>query len=149
VEIVNDIYELAIIKSDIKMKESIKLKVNFKVKPFEIYEAWLDSLQHSKMTGGQAKCSLKIGDSFTAWNGYITGRNIELKPNQEIIQSWRTSDFNENDEDSNLIIQLKELENGTELTLIHSNIPEGQTQYEQGWVDHYFAPMKSYFDNIE
>ena len=65
---------------------------------------------------------------------------------QKIVQSWRTSEFGENDEDSILTILLQETDNGgTQLTMIHSNIPEGQTQYEKGWVNHYFEPMKGYF----
>ena len=131
------------------MKESLELKVTFNVKPHEIYKAWLDSKQHAKMTGGDAECGKLIGDSFTTWDGYISGKNIDLKPNQEIVQSWRTSQFNENDEDSYLKIQLREIKNGTELILIHSNIPEGQTQYEQGWKEHYFEPMNNYFEDIK
>ncbi|WP_297704479.1 SRPBCC domain-containing protein [uncultured Eudoraea sp.] len=127
------------------MKESFELRHNFKAKPSEIYDAWLDSIQHSEMTGGPAKCSNIIGGKFTAWDGYIEGKNIELKPNKEIIQSWRTSEFGDNDKDSKLIIQLKESENGTELILNHSNIPEGQTQYKKGWLEHYFIPMENYF----
>lgn len=72
---------------------------------------------------------------------------MKLISNQEIVQSWRTSEFTDNDEDSKLIIRFKEIESGTALTLIHSNIPEGQTQYKQGWIDHYFIPMKQYFEN--
>ncbi len=128
------------------MKESLELRHIFKVKPSDIYDAWLDSTQHSKMTGGLAICSHEIGGNFTAWDGYIEGKNIDLKPNKEIIQSWRTSEFDKTDEDSKLIIRLKEIENGTELTLMHNNIPEGQTQYRKGWVEHYFAPMESYFE---
>lgn len=131
------------------MKESLELRHNFRVKPSVIYDAWLNSKQHTKMTGGLAKCSNEIGGNYTAWDGYIEGKNIDLKPNKEIIQSWRTSEFDINDEDSKLIIRLKEIENGTELTLIHNNIPEGQTQYRKGWVDHYFTPMENYFDNLK
>jgi len=131
------------------MKESLELKHNFKVKPSDIYDAWLDSTQHSKMTGGLAKCNNEVGGNFTAWDGYIEGKNIDLKPNKEITQSWRTSEFDKNDEDSKLIIRLKEIENGTELTLIHNNIPEGQTQYRKGWVEHYFTPMENYFQNLK
>lgn len=129
------------------MKEHFELKASFKLKPSLIYHAWLDSEEHSKMTGGEAICSDQVGESFTAWDGYITGTNKSLSPDTEIIQNWRTLEFAEEDEDSELIIQLEETEQGCELTLIHSNIPEGQTQYEQGWVDNYFVPMKSYFEN--
>jgi activator of HSP90 ATPase len=101
------------------------------------------------MTKAPAKCSNEIGGNFTAWDGYIEGKNIDLKPNKEIIQRWRTSEFNKNDEDSKLIIRLKEIENGTELTLTHNNIPEGQTQYKKGWVGHYIEPMENYFDKLK
>jgi activator of HSP90 ATPase len=128
------------------MKESSRLKEIFKVKPEVIYNAWLNSETHTKMTGGEAVCEPKQGSKFSAWDGYIFGKNIELVKNQKIVQSWRTTEFNEADEDSILEIRLNELESGTELTLIHTNIPEGETQYEKGWVEHYFEPMKAFFN---
>ncbi len=128
------------------MTEKFELKEQFNVKPPIIFDAWLNSEEHSRMTGGKAHCGIKVGDKFSAWNGYIQGRNIKLIANKEIVQSWRTSEFAEDDEDSNLIIRLEEDENGTVLNLIHSNIPKGQTQYKQGWIDHYFVPMKIYFE---
>jgi hypothetical protein len=38
------------------------------------------------------------------------------------------------------------VEGGTRITFRHTDIPEGQSaRYEQGWIDHYFRPMKEYF----
>lgn len=129
------------------MKESFEIKKKFKnVSPSEIYEAWLDSAKHTEMTGGGADCSPKVGETFTTWDGYITGKNLSLISNQEIIQSWRTTEFEDEDEDSKLIITLKQVVDGTELRLTHSNIPDGETQYKQGWEDFYFIPMKDYFE---
>ncbi len=131
------------------MKVSFQIKEKFKVRPEVIFEAWLNSKHHSEMTGGNAICSSEIGNTFSTWDGYITGTTISLKKNQEIVQTWRTTEFKENDEDSILTIQLKELKNGTELNLIHTNIPEGQTQYKKGWKEHYFEPMKNYFHSLK
>ena len=39
--------------------------------PDMIYDAWLNSEEHSQMTGGLAKVSAHIGDTFEAWDGYI------------------------------------------------------------------------------
>lgn len=127
------------------MKESFQLKEVFKVKPSAIYQAWLNSELHSQMTGGEAKCSNQVGGLFTAWDGYISGKNEALIENKKIVQSWRTTEFPEDEEDAKLTIILAEIEEGTALTLIHENIPTGQTQYKQGWIDHYFVPMKMYF----
>ena len=128
------------------MKEKLEVKETFNATPSEIYAAWLDSEMHGKMTGGEAVCSHKTGGNFFAWDGYISGENLSLVENRQIIQSWRTSEFDENDEDSLLNVKLNKIEGGTEVIITHSNIPEGQTQYEQGWVDNYFIPMKAYFN---
>lgn len=128
------------------MENQFEIKKEFPVSPSEIYNAWLDSVHHTRMTGGLANMSLKENETFSAWDGYITGQNIKLIKDKEIVQSWRTSDFKENDEDSKLNIKLKATDKGTELLLIHTDIPKGDSNYKQGWEDHYFMPMKKYFE---
>jgi activator of HSP90 ATPase len=127
------------------MKQSFRLEATFNVSPETLYNAWLDSTIHSEMTGGEANCSNVINGVFLAWDGYISGTNKSLIPNKEIVQSWRTTEFLESDNDSELIIQISKTEEGSLLTLIHNNIPEGQSDYEKGWIEHYFNPMKQYF----
>ena len=35
---------------------------------------------------------------------------------------------------------------GTELRMVHSNVPAEQADsYRQGWIDHYWTPLKAYF----
>ncbi len=68
--------------------------------PQEIYDAWLDSLAHSQMTGGEASMSDEVGAEISAWGDYISGRNIELVPGERIVQSWRTDKFADEHEDS-------------------------------------------------
>ena len=117
----------------------------------QIYDAWLDSLAHSEMTGSKANMSNEVGVDVSAWGDYITGRNLELIPGERIVQSWRTAQFVEEHEDSIITVILEEAENGTLLTLVHSNVPDNQKSYEQGgWEQHYFGPMKKYFaDRIQ
>ena len=43
---------------------------------------------------------------ITAWDGYVAGGNLELKPFHRIGQSWRTSEFPEGVPDSRLEIEL-------------------------------------------
>ncbi|OHD12390.1 MAG: hypothetical protein A2086_09990 [Spirochaetes bacterium GWD1_27_9] len=129
------------------MLEKIKVSTTIKtVKSKDIYEAWIDSKKHSDFTGGEAKIDPKIGGKFSAWNGYITGTTLQLDPYNKIVQKWRTSDFSDQSIDSNLEIILKDTCEGVEITLIHTDIPEGQSKdYEQGWKDFYFSPMIEYF----
>ncbi len=123
------------------------LKTTIKATAKEIYATWLSSEGHTNMTGGKATVSDKIGENFTAWDGYISGKNISLESNCKIIQSWRSSQFEESEEDSIIEISLNETRDETELTLIHSNIPESGEHYKKGWDKHYFQPMKLYFSN--
>ena len=114
--------------------------------PQEVYRAWLNSEEHGKMTGGSsATVSDQVGSEFTAWDGYIHGKNLELVPNQRIVQSWRTSEFSQAEPDSKIEITLEPAGKQTRLTLHHTNLPPHGGQYEDGWVESYFEPMKEYF----
>ena len=115
--------------------------------PEEIFHAWLDSEGHSKMTGGVAEASPEVGAEFHAWDGYIQGRNLELEPGRRILQSWRTSNFEASDPDSEIEILLEPTDGGTKVILRHTKLPPHGTQYQQGWIDHYFVPMKQYFSS--
>ena len=123
------------------------LKTIIKASTKEIDLSWLNSKGHTKMTGGEANISDNIGADFTAWDGYITGKNIELQPYHRILQSWRTSQFKEQEEDSQIEVLLDEVKGATELTLVHSNVPESGEHYKNGWENHYFQPMREYFSN--
>lgn len=129
------------------MRKSFQVSVTLPVKPEVIYEAWLNTKKHSVFTGSPAKIDSRVGGKFSAWDGYITGANLELIPNRRIVQSWRTTEFPSGSPDSKIDVTLTETKNGTKLTLKHSNIPAGQEkEYKQGWKDFYFVPMKKYFE---
>ena len=127
------------------MEFTLKTILNATAK--DIYTAWLNSEKHSIMTGGDTITSDKLGDSFSVWDGYIHGKNLILEENKRIVQSWRTSEFEKEEEDSQIEILLSEQDMVTELTLIHSNVPDGGEHYKKGWVEHYFEPMRAHFIN--
>ncbi len=111
----------------------------------EIYKAWLSSDGHTSMTGGEANCSDEVNGEFEAWDGYISGRNLELEQNRRIVQSWRTSQFGESEPDSQIEVTLEAVEGGTRVTLHHTEVPDDCDHYRGGWQDHYFDPMKAHF----
>jgi len=121
------------------------LKTTINASPQMIYKTWLSSEGHTHMTGGAASVSNKIGADFTAWEGYIEGKNLKLEPNKRILQSWRTSEFTADEEDSQIEILLKGVDGQTELTLHHTHVPESGEHYKKGWEIHYFKPMRDYF----
>ncbi|MFQ5945068.1 MAG: SRPBCC domain-containing protein, partial [Anaerolineae bacterium] len=88
-----------------------------------------------------------VGAEFEAWDGYIQGRNLRLEPGKRIVQSWRTVEFEASEADSQIEVTFEAGEAGTKVTIRHTSLPPHGGQYEQGWVDSYFEPMKSYFQD--
>ena len=128
------------------MPDSIRLSAEFPVTPDEIYRAWLNSDEHTAFTGGEAFVKPKVGTTFSAWDEYITGTNLELIPGRKIVQSWRTTEFKDDDPDSRLEIRLEVIPGGCRLVILHTELPDGDgPKYEDGWEDHYFVPMRVYF----
>ena len=122
------------------------VKTNIKATAKQIYKAWLSTQGHTKMTGGNAFVSDKMGDKFTAWDGYINGENLVLEPYSKIVQSWRSSNFEDQEGDSQIEILLSENGKETTVSLKHTNVPESGEHYIKGWDEHYFQPMKKYFE---
>jgi activator of HSP90 ATPase len=119
----------------------------FDTTPQNLYNTWLDSDGHTAMTGGAAEITADEGDAFHTWDGYIWGKNLKLVTDHLIQQSWRTSDFKEDQEYSLLEITLEKKDGGTFLTLRHSQLTAEDEHYVKGWEDHYFSPMKAYFSH--
>ncbi len=131
------------------MPYTFTLTATIPASPAEIYQAWLDSLGHSEMTGGEASMSDEVGAEVSAWDGYITGRNLELIPSERIVQTWRTSEFTDEHEDLVISIVLTEAGDGALLTIEHSNVPDDHRSYEEGgWQSNYFEPMVAYFTGL-
>ena len=129
--------------------ESIRVSSVVTATPEQVWDSWMDGREHSAMTGGKATIDPRIGGSFSAWDGYIWGRTLELEPGRRIVQTWRTTEFPFDAPDSRLEVELELVRGGTRITLVHSEIPEGQSnQYRDGWRSFYFEPMTRYFEAV-
>jgi len=128
------------------MTESLNLSSLIPAEPERVYRAWMDSAQHAAFTGSAAEIDNRVGGKFTAWDGYIQGETLALEPFSHIVQSWRTTEFPESSPDSRLEVSFTAENGSTRLTLIHTNIPDGQGEgYRGGWEDYYFTPLVEYF----
>lgn len=115
----------------------------------DVYTAWLSSELHSAMTGGVAVIDPQVGGSFTAWDDYITGTTLELEPFHRIVQSWRTTQFTDTDEDSQIEVTFTPDGDGTLVTIRHRNVPSGHRGYEDGgWKQSYLDPMTDHFSSM-
>ena len=129
------------------MKNGFTLSETLPAKASQIYKAWLSSEGHTAMTGSPATVDGTVGGAFSAWDGYIFGSTLDLTPNQRIVQAWRTSEFPDEAPDSRLEVKFEEVNDGTKVTIIHTDMPDEQVEsYRQGWEDFYFIPMRKFFD---
>ena len=120
----------------------VKQTATLKASPREVYEALMDSKKHAKFTGDKATISRKIGGKFSTFDGYSEGINLELIPDNKIVQTWRASDWPEGHY-SKVTFSFKEIPGGTRLTFTQTGVPAKQyDDISQGWRDYYWAPMK-------
>jgi len=125
------------------MSKTIRQSVTFKATPHQVYGALMDSRKHAQFTGDTASISRKVGGKMMAYGGYITGTNVELVPDEKIVQTWRAADWPKGHE-SRVTFSLKPIESGTRLTFTHTGVPDDQHEsIKQGWIEHYWTPMKA------
>jgi uncharacterized protein YndB with AHSA1/START domain len=128
--------------------ENILVSALIPASPQTVYDAWLSSEQHARMTGGGAQIEPHVGGAHRAWDDYITGTTLELDPGRRIVQSWRTLQFPPDAGDSQIAVTFEEEAGQTRVKITHTDIPEGQgASYQSGWDEHYFSPMVAYFSS--
>jgi uncharacterized protein YndB with AHSA1/START domain len=121
-------------------------KVVIPASPEEVYDAFIDPRKHSEFTGSKATCDPTVGGKFTAWDGYISGRNLELEKAKRIVQEWTTTEWPEGYPPSKLELTFTKVKGGTEIRMVHSHVPVEQAEdYKQGWIDNYWELLKDYF----
>ena len=129
----------------------IHQEVDFKASPKRLYKALLDSKQFSEFSAQLGEFSAKSakinrteGGAFTLFDGYITGRNVELVPNQRIVQAWHDKEWPAGVY-SIVKFELKSQGSGTHLVFDHTGFPENSREHlAAGWKSHYWDPIKKY-----
>jgi activator of HSP90 ATPase len=119
----------------------LKQQVTFKAGPHVVYEIIMDSKKHSILAGDTAKISRKAGGKFTVGD-YIEGVNVEIVPDEKIVQTWRYNDWPEGHY-SRATFSFKGIPGCTRFTFIQTGIPaDFYEDIKQGWIDYYWTPMK-------
>lgn len=129
-----------------KLKTIKQTVVIPKATPEEVYEVFMDAKKHSEFTGSKATCNPKVGGKFTAWDDYISGKNLELEQGKKIVQEWITTDWPKDYPPSKLELTFKKVQSGTEITMVHKDVPTEQADdLAEGWTEFYWNSLKEYF----
>jgi len=127
------------------MTKTIRQEMILEASPKRVYDALLDAKQFSEFTGGAAaEIDRQVGGAFSCFGGMITGRNVELKPGQRIVQAWRAGNWPEGAY-SIVKFELEAQGAHAKLTLEQSAFPAGSAEHlEGGWHKMYWEPLKKY-----
>jgi len=142
-------------ESDARPAESIHQVALFKAGRERLYAALLDAklFQQSMLQSGAARSGMAMdkhpaeiaretGGAFSLFGGYITGRHLELVPNERIVQAWRAGSWGPG-EFSIARFVLHADGPGTRLVFDHTGYPAGQTQHlAAGWRENYWEPLE-------
>ncbi len=128
--------------------EGINQTIEFIVSPQEFYDTIMNSARHSAFTQSIVEIEDKEGTPFSAYDGYIEGKNIELLPGRLIIQSWRADEEGWPDNHfSKITFLINASPRGCIVEFSHEGIPDGMGKmYEEGWKENYWDKLKEYFE---
>lgn len=130
---------------------SINLRTNFDVMDFnyeleinadpeEVFAALTVPFQIELWSGYPADMKAEEGYEFSLWEGDITGKNLEVKPNKRLVQEWY---FGNRAERSIAALDLKRDGACTRVVLRHTNIPEeAYEEITEGWREYYLGAIK-------
>src|SRR5215475_15350540 len=113
---------LPIISAQSDKSITIHQAIDFTASPQQLYEALVDSKQFTQFSGRPAEINREVGGAFSLFKGHIIGRNLELVPNQRIVQAWRVVRWPEG-ACSIVRFELKSQGSGTYLVFDHFGFP--------------------------
>jgi activator of HSP90 ATPase len=126
-------------------RTSIHYVLDFNASPERFYQAILNAKHFTEFSGMPATIDPSAGGAFSMFGGLIQGRNIELVPNQRIVQAWRPASWAPGVY-SMVHFEFKPAGAGTSLTFDHAGFASGLYDHlDWGWKNRYWGPLKKYF----
>ncbi len=115
--------------------------------PDTLYDMYLDPKRHAAFTGGEVVIEAKPGAPFSAFNGILTGRILDLQPKRSITQTWRSGNWPAEAIDSILTLTFWPDPEGGRIELAHINVSdEDFAGVSMGWNKFYWTPWRAYLE---
>ncbi|MBI3342509.1 SRPBCC domain-containing protein [Candidatus Curtissbacteria bacterium] len=106
----------------------------------KVWKALVDPQEIDDWGGGPAEMDGQAGTEFKLWGGDIWGKNLEVVPNEKLVQEWYGGDW---PEPSKATFTLKSADGATTVELVNENVPDREEkEIAIGWKKYYLGPMK-------
>ena len=123
------------------MFTAVHQEIDFAATPERVYAALTSADQFKAMTNAPAELDARAGGAISLFGGMITGTNLELVPNQRLVQAWRAGNWPQGMY-SIARFELAQSGAGTKLVFDHSGITEDMREHlEAGWHKMYWEPL--------
>lgn len=123
--------------------KTIRQKHIIHATPSEVYAAITNPFTIELWSGYPAVMEASEGSEFSIFDGDISGKNIKLVENEQLVQNWY---FGDATDDSIVTIKIMSHELGTRVTVEHTNVPdEDFDEFEEGWKVYYWGAIKEFF----
>jgi activator of HSP90 ATPase len=134
--------------------EAIHQEVTFAAGPDRVYAALTDARVFQRVvllsaavksgmvaTTRPAEIDAVSGGAFSLFGGHISGRIVELVPNERVVQAWRPADWPAGIYSIAKFELVKEGQS-TRLVFDHTAFPVGQADHlAAGWRGNYWEPL--------
>ena len=115
-----------------------------KVSEKRFYEALTHPAMVSQWSGAPAQMSEEVGAAFSLWGGSIEGLNSKVTSNV-LEQQWKERSWKGY---SNVLLEWETATDGLEVSLIHTDIPDGSFKnIKRGWDEHYMNPLITWLES--
>jgi activator of HSP90 ATPase len=130
------------------MLKVVQQTVELAAPPSELYAMYLDAPTHAAFTGGGAVAIAPVtGTEWSAFDGRIHGRILALTPAREIVQSWRSFEWDAAELDAVLVLAFAESGEGSRVDLVQVGVPERlYDTLVSGWPVRYWQPWQAYLE---
>jgi len=137
--------------------EAIRQEITLNSSPQRVYQVLITTKDFDSVTrlsdgalllnaagAKPTSISTELGGPFTLFGGYITGRHLEMLPNERLVQAWRAGSWKPG-AFSIAAFYLTAEGGKTRLNFEHRGFPDGNgTSLAQGWHSHYWEPLAKY-----
>lgn len=137
--------------------DSIHMENVFAASRKRVYDALTDAKQFTEIVKlsaatksgmvkdpAPAEISREAGGAFKLFGGIIFGRQLELVPNERIVQAWRVSHWDAG-AFSIAKFTLTEEGAGTKIIFDHTGFPKGEAEsLAAGWKGNYWEPLAKF-----
>lgn len=130
-------------KSDVLKKEekfdvqSVELSESFKVPPDRLFEVLSEPVLVRAWANGNIEWDFKEGGKFVLFGGTVTGTFEKIKPNEEVVMSWRLKSY-PSDHHAKITFTLNDESDSTSLSVKADGVPSHMAEETRNGLTRYY-----------